>query len=96
MPVPAPTAPSAIGHSDAAATARPASAASTWTGYASLRWLSSHSPTTGMTTSSVPLEREVAAGRARPPAVMAVHSGNLGAVRRMELAIESIRRLSGS
>lgn len=41
------------------------------------------------------LEQEVAAGRARPPAAMAVHSGNVGAVRRMEQAIESIRRLSG-
>jgi len=26
---------------------------------------------------------------------MAVHSGNVGAVRRMELAVESIRRLAG-
>jgi hypothetical protein len=41
------------------------------------------------------LEAEVAAGRARPPAAMAVHSGNVGGVRRMEQAIESIRRLSG-
>ncbi len=40
------------------------------------------------------LEAEVAAGRTRPPAVMRVHSGNLGAVRRMEQAIESIRRLA--
>jgi hypothetical protein len=40
------------------------------------------------------LEREVAAGRGRPPAVMRVHSGNVGAVRRMEQAIESIRRLA--
>jgi len=39
------------------------------------------------------LEAEVAAGRATPSAVMAVHSGNVGAVRRMELAVESIRRL---
>jgi hypothetical protein len=41
------------------------------------------------------LEAEVAAGRTHPPAVIAVHSGNVGAVRRMELAIESIRRLAG-
>ena len=41
------------------------------------------------------LEREVAAGRARPPAVMSVHSVNVGAVERMELAVESIRRLAG-
>jgi hypothetical protein len=41
------------------------------------------------------LEAEVAAGRARPPAVMRVHSGNVGAVTRMEQAIESIRRLAG-
>jgi Cyclic-phosphate processing Receiver domain len=41
------------------------------------------------------LEREVAAGRARPPAVMNVDSGNVGAVTRMEQAIESIRRLAG-
>jgi hypothetical protein len=41
------------------------------------------------------LEEEVAAGRARPPAVMTVHSGNVGAVGRMEQAIESIRRLAG-
>jgi hypothetical protein len=40
------------------------------------------------------LEAEVAAGRARPPAVMTVHSGNVGAVTRMEQAVESIRRLS--
>ena len=40
-------------------------------------------------------EAEVAAGRARPPAVMTVHSGNVGAVGRMEQAIESIRRLAG-
>jgi hypothetical protein len=41
------------------------------------------------------LEREVAAGRARPPAVIRVHSGNVGAVGRMEQAVESIRRLAG-
>ena len=41
------------------------------------------------------LEEEIAAGRARPPAVLAVHSGNVGAVKRMEQAIESIRRLAG-
>jgi hypothetical protein len=41
------------------------------------------------------LEAEVAAGRARPPALMAVHSGNVGAVTRMEHAVESIRRLAG-
>jgi hypothetical protein len=41
------------------------------------------------------LEAEVAAGRARPPAVISVHSGNVGAVTRMEQAVESIRRLSG-
>ena len=40
------------------------------------------------------LEREVAAGQARPPAVMTVHSGNVGAVKRMEQAIESIQRLA--
>jgi hypothetical protein len=40
------------------------------------------------------LEAEVAAGRKRPPAVMTVHSGNVGAVKRMEQAIESIRRLA--
>ena len=53
-PVPAPTAPSATAPPDAAASARPASAASTWTGAAVLSQLSSHSPTTGMTTSSSP------------------------------------------
>jgi hypothetical protein len=41
------------------------------------------------------LEREVTAERARPPVVLSVHSGNVGAVRRMEQAIESIRRLAG-
>jgi hypothetical protein len=41
------------------------------------------------------LEAEVAAGRARPPAVMRVHSGNVGAVKRMEQAIASIRRFAG-
>jgi hypothetical protein len=41
------------------------------------------------------LERAVAEGRIRPPRLISVHSGNVGAVRRMELAIESIRRLSG-
>jgi hypothetical protein len=42
------------------------------------------------------LEREVEAGRARPPAAaMRVPSGNVGAVRRMEQAVESIRRLAG-
>ena len=40
------------------------------------------------------LEREVAAGRATPPAVARVHSGNVGAATRMEQAIESIRRLA--
>jgi hypothetical protein len=40
------------------------------------------------------LEAEVAAGRARPPAAMSVHSGNVGTVGRMEQAIESIRRLA--
>ena len=42
------------------------------------------------------LEAEVAAGRARPPAVMRAHSGNVGAVGRMEQAIESIRRLAAA
>jgi len=42
------------------------------------------------------LEREVAEGRMRPPAVMSVHSGNVGAVRRMEQAVESIRRLAAA
>lgn len=41
------------------------------------------------------LEAEVAAGRMQPPAVMRVHSGNVGAAGRMEQAIESIRRLAG-
>lgn len=41
------------------------------------------------------LEAEVAEGRARPPTVMAVHSGNVGAVKRMEQAIEAVRRLAG-
>jgi hypothetical protein len=41
------------------------------------------------------LEAEVAAGRRNPPAVMRVHSGNVGAIGRMERAIESIRRLAG-
>lgn len=41
------------------------------------------------------LEAEVAAGRVSPPAVISVHSGNVGAVRRMEQAVESIRRLAG-
>jgi len=40
------------------------------------------------------LEKEVAAGTMRPPAVMRVHSGNVGAVGRMESAIASIRRLA--
>ena len=40
------------------------------------------------------LEREVEAGRARPPAVMEVHSGNVAVMKRMEQAIESIRRLA--
>jgi hypothetical protein len=38
---------------------------------------------------------EAAARRMRPPAVMRVHSGNVGAAGRMEKAIESIRRLAG-
>jgi hypothetical protein len=38
------------------------------------------------------LEAEVAAGRATPPAVMSVHSGDVGAAGRMEQAVESIRR----
>jgi hypothetical protein len=42
------------------------------------------------------LEWEVAKGRIRPPQLMSVHSGNVGAVKRMEQAIESIRRLSAS
>jgi hypothetical protein len=42
------------------------------------------------------LEREVAAGRATPPAVMRVHSGNVAAAGRMEQAIESIRRLAAA
>ena len=41
------------------------------------------------------LEREVAAGRSRPPTVLRVHSGNFGAIKRMEQAIDSIRRLAG-
>jgi hypothetical protein len=41
------------------------------------------------------LEAEVAAGAAHPPAVIRVHSGNVGAVGRMEQAVESIRRLAG-
>jgi hypothetical protein len=41
------------------------------------------------------LEREVEARRATPPAVIRVHSGNVGAIGRMEQAIESIRRLAG-
>ena len=41
------------------------------------------------------LEAEVAAGRARPPGAMLVHSGNVSAVKRMEQAIESIRRFAG-
>jgi Cyclic-phosphate processing Receiver domain len=41
------------------------------------------------------LEAEVAAGGARPPGVIRVHSGNIGAVGRMERAVESIRRLAG-
>jgi hypothetical protein len=40
------------------------------------------------------LEAEVGARRARPPAAMTVHSGNVAAVKRMEQAIESIRRLA--
>ena len=40
------------------------------------------------------LEREVAEGRIRPPRLMSVHSGNVGAVGRMEQAIGSIRRLA--
>jgi hypothetical protein len=39
------------------------------------------------------LEREVAAGRARPPAAIKVHSGNVAVIERMEQAIESIGRL---
>ena len=41
------------------------------------------------------LEAAVAAGRVRPPAVLRIHSGNVGAVTRMEQAVESIRRLAG-
>jgi hypothetical protein len=40
------------------------------------------------------LEREVEAGRMSPPAVMRAHSGNVGAIGRMESAIASIRRLA--
>ena len=54
IPAPAPTAPSLTSSAPAAATARPASAASTWTVRASFSQLSSHSPTTGITTSSTP------------------------------------------
>src|SRR4051794_6257490 len=39
------------------------------------------------------LEREVGVGQARPPGVMTVHSGNVAVVKKMEQAIESIRRL---
>ena len=53
-PVPAPTAPSATAPPRACASARPASAASTCTTALSESQLSSHSPTTGITTSSVP------------------------------------------
>lgn len=42
------------------------------------------------------LEREVEAGRSRPPAVMRVRSGNVAAAGRMEQAIESIRRLAAA
>ena len=67
MPVPAPTAPSSNGHAEAASTARPASAASTWTVRASLRSLSSHSPTTGMTTWSTPTEESAAMATSTAP-----------------------------
>jgi hypothetical protein len=38
------------------------------------------------------LEREVAEGRMQPPAELHAHSGNTGAIDRMEAAIHSIRR----
>lgn len=41
------------------------------------------------------LEREVEAARLRPPAVLRVHSGNVGAAGQMDRAIDSIRRLAG-
>jgi hypothetical protein len=40
------------------------------------------------------LEREVAAGRTTPPAEMRVHSGNVAVIKRMEQAVDSIRRLA--
>ena len=69
MPVPAPTAPSATtpAEASASASARPTSAASTCTVRASLSQLSSHSPTTGMTTASTPIAGSAAMAAATAP-----------------------------
>ncbi len=70
MPVPAPIAPSATAPPRACATARPASAASTCTTALSDSQLSSHSPTTGITTSSSPTAGSAATAAATAPSRM--------------------------
>ena len=67
MPVPAPTAPSGTGPALACASARAASAASTCTVALSDSQLSSHSATTGITTSSVPMTGSAATAAATAP-----------------------------
>ena len=68
MPVPAPTAPwSTTLEAAAAASARPASAASTWTTRVSFSQLSSHSATTGITTSSTPTAGSTSTAAATAP-----------------------------
>ena len=68
MPVPAPTAPVAtVSEASASSSARATSEASTWTVRASFSQVSSHSPTTGMTTSSKPTDGFAATAAATAP-----------------------------
>ena len=68
IPVPAPTAPSTTpAATSASASARLASSASTCTTRASFSQLSSHSPTTGITTSSTPTRGSAAIAAATAP-----------------------------
>ena len=68
MPVPAPTAPWATaGEPTASASARCTSSVSTCTTRASFSQLSSHSPTTGMTTASTPIRGSAAIAAATAP-----------------------------
>ena len=67
IPAPAPTAPWATAADAASASARCTSSASTCTTRASFSQLSSHSPTTGITTSSTPIRGSAAIAAATAP-----------------------------